>query len=225
MFEARLVNGLTFKQIIEAIKELVTDANLDCNEDEISMQCMDSAHVSLVAMQLSSAAFDHFRCDRALALGINSANMSKILKMMGKDDLLVLKAEDDGDKLVMMFENEKTGTIADFGKFFSFLLQDFCTFGSTHSTDSFVVVYDSCLFCFTELKLMEINADQLGVPDTPYKVTVKMPSDEFQRVVRDLQVLGDTCKIGCSKEGIRFSVSGNLGTGNILIRANASSDK
>ena len=106
----------TFKQIIEAIKELVTDANLDCNEDEISMQCMDSAHVSLVAMQLSSAAFDHFRCDRPLALGINNANMSKILKMMGKEDILVLKAEDDGDKLMMMFENEKTGTIADFGK-------------------------------------------------------------------------------------------------------------
>jgi proliferating cell nuclear antigen len=72
---------------------------------------------------------------------------------------------------------------------------------------------------------MEINAEQLGVPDTPYKCTVKMPSDEFQRIVRDLQVLGDTCKISCTKEGIRFTVSGAMGTGNILTRANAASDK
>ena len=47
-----------------------------------------------------------------------------------------------------------------------------------------------------------------------------MPSGEFQRIIRDLQVMGDTCTISCTKEGIRFSVSGDLGTGNILTRAN-----
>lgn len=77
--------------------------------------------------------------------------------------------------------------------------------------------------CFqTELKLMDIDNEQLGIPDTPYKCTVQMPSGEFQRIIRDLQVMGDTCTISCTKEGIRFSVSGDLGTGNILTRANAS---
>jgi proliferating cell nuclear antigen len=71
---------------------------------------------------------------------------------------------------------------------------------------------------------MEIDGEQLGIPDTPYKSTIKMPAEEFQRIVRDLQVLGDTCTIACTKEGIRFSVSGNIGTGNILTRANAASD-
>jgi proliferating cell nuclear antigen len=69
---------------------------------------------------------------------------------------------------------------------------------------------------------MEIDGEQLGIPDTPYKCSVKMPAEEFQRIVRDLQVLGDTCTIACTKEGIRFSVSGAIGTGNILTRANAS---
>lgn len=72
---------------------------------------------------------------------------------------------------------------------------------------------------------MEIDAEQLGIPDTPYKCNIKMPSDEFQRIIRDLQVLGDTCTISCTKEGVRFSVSGNIGTGNILIRSNVTSDK
>ena len=74
----------------------------------------------------------------------------------------------------------------------------------------------------TELKLMEIDAEQLGIPDTPYKCNIKMPSDEFQRIIRDLQVIGDTCTISCTKEGVRFSVSGAIGTGNILIRSKAS---
>jgi proliferating cell nuclear antigen len=45
-----------------------------------------------------------------------------------------------------------------------------------------------------ELKLMEIDSDHLGIPDTEYKSTIRMPSSEFQRIVRDLTVLGDTCK-------------------------------
>jgi proliferating cell nuclear antigen len=117
MFEARLVEGKIFKQLVDAIKDLVTDANLDCSEDEIAIQCMDSSHVSLVAMSLSAQAFDHYRCDRNISLGFNSANMSKILKMMSRDDVLILKANDDGDTLTMMFENPKTDCIADFGTF------------------------------------------------------------------------------------------------------------
>lgn len=72
---------------------------------------------------------------------------------------------------------------------------------------------------------MDIENEQLGIPETPYKSTIKMPSGEFQRIVRDLQVLGDTCTIAVNKEGVRFSVSGAMGTGNILTRANAVGDK
>jgi proliferating cell nuclear antigen len=72
---------------------------------------------------------------------------------------------------------------------------------------------------------MDIDYEQLGIPDTPYKCSIKMPSREFERIVRDLQVLGDTCTISVGKEGVRFSVSGNIGTGNILTRANATAEK
>ena len=72
---------------------------------------------------------------------------------------------------------------------------------------------------------MDIDSEQLGIPDTEYTCTVKMPSGEFQRIIRDLQVLGDTCTISCTKEGIRFSVSGDLGTGNVLVRQNSTAEK
>ena len=115
MFEARLVQGHILKNIVDSVKDLVNDANLECSEEEISIQCMDSSHVSLVAVSLQAAAFDHYRCDRPLALGVNSGNMAKIMKMMGRDDVVVLKAEDEPDNLTLMFESTKTDTIADFG--------------------------------------------------------------------------------------------------------------
>ena len=68
MFEARLVQGKVLKQIIEAIKDLVADANIDCSEDELAIQSMDSSHVALVAVALQSNGFDHFRCDRSISV-------------------------------------------------------------------------------------------------------------------------------------------------------------
>jgi proliferating cell nuclear antigen len=68
---------------------------------------------------------------------------------------------------------------------------------------------------------MDIDVEQMAIPDTPYKCSVKMPSSEFQRIVRDMQALGDTCCISCTKEGIKFAVTGEIGTGSVLIKANA----
>jgi hypothetical protein len=35
-----------------------------------------------------------------------------------------------------------------------------------------------------ELKLMDIDSEQLGIPDTDYSATVKMPSSEFARICK-----------------------------------------
>ena len=106
MFEARLIEGALLKKIVEAVRELVTDANLDCSESGISMQAMDSSHVSLCAMLIRSDGFDHYRCDRSLSIGLSMANMSKILKCAGNTDKVTLKAEDKPDILTLMFESE-----------------------------------------------------------------------------------------------------------------------
>jgi proliferating cell nuclear antigen len=116
MFEARLTQGKVFKQLIEALKDLVQEANIDCSDDEISIQAMDNSHVSLVAVSLRSGGFDHFRCDRPISLGFNATNMGKILKCAGNDDIITLKAKDDGDALELVFESPGQDRIADFGK-------------------------------------------------------------------------------------------------------------
>jgi proliferating cell nuclear antigen len=69
-----------------------------------------------------------------------------------------------------------------------------------------------------KLKLMEIEGEQLGIPETEYKVKVTLPSNEFQRICRDLNAFGDTVTVTAEKEGVKFSVSGDLGAGSITIR-------
>jgi len=69
--QAILKQGRIFKEIIEAMKDLVTDANLECGEDGLKLQAMDSSHVSLISLAMTKEGFDEFRCDRSLFLGLN----------------------------------------------------------------------------------------------------------------------------------------------------------
>jgi len=125
-----------------------------------------------------------------MSLGVNTANLAKLLKCSGNEDVVSLKAEEEGDSLSMTFESPSQDRISEFA-----------------------------------LKLMDIESEHLGIPDTDYKCNVKMPSGEFQRIIRDLAVLGDTITIGVTKEGICFSASGDLGTGKIMLKNQTATDK
>lgn len=187
MFEATLNQGAILKQIIDAMKDIVSDANLDCAETGISLQAMDSSHVSLVTLALHPEMFSRYRCDTSKSLGVNFVSLSKIMKCASNDDKISIKAEDDDEVVQFVFEsNDK---ITDF-----------------------------------EMKLMHIDAEHLGIPDTEYMATITMPSTEFARICRDLAIIGETCMISASKEGVRFSVEGDLGAGNITLRETSQSD-
>jgi len=120
---------------------------------------MDSSHVSLCALTMRAEGFDHYRCDKPKSLGINTLNLSKILKCAANEDVITLKAEEGVDSLSLLFESQNQEKISEF-----------------------------------DLKLMDIDAESLGIPETSYKCNVRLPSHEFQRIIRDLGVLGDTCK-------------------------------
>jgi len=68
------------------------------------------------------------------------------------------------------------------------------------------------------MKLMEIDADQLGIPETEYDARVTLSASEFTRIVRDLSQLGESVRIEVSKEGVRFASEGEAANGNILLR-------
>jgi len=189
MFEARLSQANLLKKVLEAIKDLVTNANFDCSSRGLSLQAMDSSHVALVAMMLRADGFEYYRCDRNLSLGIEMKNMSNVLKCANNDDQCTLKADEGGDSLTFLFDNEKNKKISDF-----------------------------------ELKLIDIDGEHLGIPEQEYDATVKMPSSEFLRIIRDLSILGDTVVISVSKEEIRFSCNGEIGQGNITLRQQGDAD-
>merc|ERR1712032_475760 len=69
-----------------------------------------------------------------------------------------------------------------------------------------------------DLKLMQIESEHMEVPEQHYRVTAKMPSAEFQKICRDLKGFGEMMQIKASKEGITFSVQGDVGAGNVMLK-------
>lgn len=190
MFEARLVQGGLLKKVLDAVKDLVTDANFDCSGSGFALQAMDSSHVALVSLLLRADGFEHYRCDRNVSMGMNLVNMAKMLKCAGNDDVITIKAPDDDDHVTFVFESPDMERVADF-----------------------------------ELRQMDIESEHLGIPDSNYEATVRMPSGEFQRIVKDLSSIGDTVTITVVKEGIKFSTTGDIGTANVTCKPSASADK
>jgi len=106
MFVAKLKEGIFLKKLIEAIKDLVTDINFDVTDAGISLQAMDSSHVALVTLHLSSEGFEEYRCDKQMTLGVNISSLWKIMKCGGNDDSLIIKAEEEPSVINITFENK-----------------------------------------------------------------------------------------------------------------------
>merc|ERR1712066_585546 len=69
-----------------------------------------------------------------------------------------------------------------------------------------------------DLKLMQIESEHMEIPEQQYKVVARLPSGEFQKICRDLKEFGETMQVKASKEGITFSVQGDVGTGNVMLK-------
>lgn len=143
--------------MVDAIKDLVQDCNFDCNDSGVALQAMDNSHVALVSMMLKAEAFSPYRCDRNVALGVNLASLTKVLRAAQNDDILTLKAEDAPDVLNLLFESSATDRLSEY-----------------------------------DLKLMDIDQEHLGIPDTEYAATISMPSNEFKRICMDLMALSES---------------------------------
>ncbi|GAA5852875.1 hypothetical protein JCM3766R1_006141 [Sporobolomyces carnicolor] len=183
MLEAKLDQAELLKKILDAVKELVTDANFDCTDEGIKLQAMDNSHVALVSLNLAKSGFQEYRCDRDMSLGMSLTSLQKIIKCAANNDMVTLRADESVDVLALLFEAKKQDRVGEY-----------------------------------EMKLMDIDQEHLGIPDTVYDAEISLPATEFARIIRDLKELGESVKIEVSKDGVRFSADGDIGTAAVTLK-------
>ncbi|CAI2374504.1 unnamed protein product [Moneuplotes crassus] len=181
-FKCKLADCQKFKRIVDALKDLVSDVNIDTSATGISLQAMDSSHVALVSLMMNQEGFDYFKCEKPATIGVSIGNLSKVLKLANPEDSITLEFDEDPSCLTIIFES---------------------------STNSKSTTFN--------LNLLTLESENMGIPDTEYTSEITMNSNEFTKICKELGVISDTVGITTTLDYVEFSVTGDIGSGNIKI--------
>eukprot|EP00057_Strongylocentrotus_purpuratus_P007183 XP_011661657.1 PREDICTED: proliferating cell nuclear antigen [Strongylocentrotus purpuratus] len=166
-------------------------------------------------------------------LGIPVSSLPQCISMQGMDPshvaLTVLMLQND---LFDQFRCDRNVTLGLNHATFSKILKcaandDIITLKAEDQPDECNLLFQSANDDKTSdfiIKLTDIDQETLGIPDTEYAATVKVPSVEFQRICRDLSQFGDTIIISVKKGCVEFSGTGEIGSAKIALKESGNVD-
>ncbi|PPQ87881.1 hypothetical protein CVT25_000718 [Psilocybe cyanescens] len=180
---------------------------------------MGNSLVVLVPVNFCAPGFTRYRCDRPLPLGVNLTSLTKVLRCAKDDDICTLKMADEAGVLNLLVG----ATCALFSFSYSPLLPSPLPSSPIHLTPP--PLPDSDRIAEYDMKLMDIDADTLTIPETEYDTDDTLPSAEFTCIVRDLSQLGESVRIEVSKEGVLFASDSEAANGSVLLRQREADSK
>ena len=161
VLEVKTIQVSPFKTLIESLKDILADVNIEFNEEGMKIITMDSTQTILVHLKLEASNFEYYYCKNKIFVGVNMNNLFKIIKTLTINDSLTFFMEEAdentlGISIVNGDKNRKT-TI--------------------------------------KFKLIDLDIVNFKAPSTKFESILTMPSDEFNKICRDMSALTDVIEI------------------------------
>jgi proliferating cell nuclear antigen len=197
VFELKTIQTSVIKTMIDALKEILTDANIEFHpgdsnaEDEnargsIKIITMDPTQTVLVHLKLDGKYFEYYRCSRRTIIGVSMLNLNKLIKTMTNNDTLTLfLAENDPNKLGILIENSDKNSVTMF-----------------------------------KMNLMDLPQDRVNIPNQEFENVITMPSVDFQKIIRDMSNLSETIEIQNIGSRLHFSCKGEFADQETILTEN-----
>lgn len=83
------------KYLMELLRDLLTEGNLECSSTGIKIQAVDASRVVLIHSKLIASRFEEYYCPKTIILGLNLEDAFKIIKNMENNDTLKLFVKKD----------------------------------------------------------------------------------------------------------------------------------
>lgn len=90
LFEVRTVQSGAFRTLIEGLKEILAEANLEFDSTGIRIIDVDETHTVLTYLRLHADKFEYFYCPAKFILGVNMLYLFKLIKTLSNNDSLTL---------------------------------------------------------------------------------------------------------------------------------------
>ena len=111
-------DGTIFKKIMDLLKDVLDVGIFIINEDGISLQSLDSSHISFIQMLLQKSAFSKFIYNKNreddLEFAISMESLCNVLKCMNVGEQITISHNEEDNKVSWTFENPDTGSYKNF---------------------------------------------------------------------------------------------------------------
>lgn len=196
LFECHTIQGSVFKSIIEVLKEIINDTNIEVNSKGMKILTMDSSHSCLVSLRLVAENFDTYSCSTSMHLGINMMSLFKLLKSVSSNDTVGMRIEDDTpNELQIVVKNldKKSHTV------YNLKLLDI----NVESIDIPDVSTD-LLVTIPSIDLLRVLRDISNLSET---VTI-MAEDEVLQISCEGDFANQITRLGSAEHGLSFKYNG-----------------
>jgi proliferating cell nuclear antigen len=198
ILEVKTVQSGAFRILVEALKEILTDVNIDFtkkvetvnDKGEVDVEggmgiiAMNSSNSVLIHLKLDAYNFDEYSCTKdKLTIGVNMTFFFKLIKTMNNTDTLTLYMDDDDtNRLGIRIENS-----------------------------------DKNLVSTWKLNLMDLEDYDIRIPPTEFTSVINMPAQEFHKICRDLNPIADNIEIKSVGKKLIFTTKGEIAHNEIII--------
>ena len=177
-----------FKTLITALKDILLEANMTFRPDGLRIINMDKSHTILVHLFLNAIKFEVYECrPEKIIIGLNVFHLFRLISNVTNDDTLTICIEA--------------------GDYYDGIV--------THLT----LKFDNASInqCKTHrLKLIEPDQEELDYPEVHFSSIITLPSQDFQKIIRDLTGISDKVEIKSVGNELIFKCVGNFSTSEIL---------
>lgn len=171
-------NGSLFKDIVMTLKDFSASVVFQFGVDGMSMQCMDSSHVSMAQLCFGVPFFKHFVCENkgwTHRLGVSVEHLVKLFKLVNAKTSIEWR--------------------------YSLSKQDHVQVTMTDPMSR----YDF------KLRLMDIDDDELEIPQLDYTHVFSIESSIFKKSLADIADFGDSLVLQCTNGVMNLKVTGDAG--------------
>lgn len=105
----KTIQAPIFKQIIDSLKDILTDVNLEIDETGLKIVAMDNTNIVLIHLKLDADKFEDFYCEKKMYIGICMLKLHVLIKTIGTNDILTLyvRKDDQSNLGIKIINNEK----------------------------------------------------------------------------------------------------------------------
>lgn len=177
-----------FRTLMVALKDILLETNITFQKDGIRIINMDKSQTILVHMHLQADNFEFYECKKdKIIVGVNMLHLFKLINSIDNDETLSIYIDD---------KDYNDGIVEHLNLKFENKNVKQCK--------------------IQKLKLIEPEQEELSVPDVTFSSIINMPSNDFQKIIRDLNNISDKLEIKSLNNQLIFKCNGSFANAEII---------